>query len=69
MVRAFFGRNGPGRPGARRRRRLTGCLLWLIGLIVLLLILSALFGGFQKGTRAAGAGRAESAGTMFSRID
>jgi hypothetical protein len=28
--------------------------VWLIALIVLLLLLSALFGGFQKGTRVSG---------------
>jgi hypothetical protein len=47
------------RSGGRRwrpRRRLTGCLLWVIGLIVVLIILSLLFGGFQMGTKAGGAG-------------
>jgi len=39
----------------RRRRRLTGCLLWLITLLFVLLVLSLLFGGFQKGTRTGGA--------------
>jgi len=38
------------------RRRLAGCLLWIIGLIVVLIILSLLFGGFQKGTKADGPG-------------
>jgi hypothetical protein len=42
----------------RRRRwpqsRGTGCLLWLLILAVLVIILSLLFGGFQKGTKAAG---------------
>jgi hypothetical protein len=47
-------RPGQGR-GWRPRRRLTGCLLWIVGLIVVLIILSLLFGGFQKGTKAAGA--------------
>ncbi len=40
----------------RPRRRLTGCLLWIVGLIVVLIILSLLFGGFQMGTKAGGAG-------------
>jgi hypothetical protein len=44
------GGNGPRRP----RNRLTGCLLWIVGIIILLLVLSLLFGGFQKGTKAAG---------------
>jgi hypothetical protein len=39
------------RRGWRPRRRLTGCLLWILGLIVFLVILSLLFGGFQKGTK------------------
>jgi hypothetical protein len=41
-------RTRSGRP----QRRLGGCLLWILGLIVALIILSLLFGGFQKGTRA-----------------
>ena len=28
-----------------------GCLIWLLALIVILLLLSVLFGGFQKGTK------------------
>jgi hypothetical protein len=44
--------NGPRRP----RSRLTGCLLWFLGLIIVLVILSLLFGGFQKGTKVGGAG-------------
>jgi hypothetical protein len=48
-----------GLPGAGPRRpriRLGGCLLWLLGLLIVLVILSLLFGGFQKGTRT-GLGR------------
>jgi hypothetical protein len=46
-----------GTPNGRRRRfsRPVGCLIWLIALIVLLIVLSALFGGFQKGTKVNGA--------------
>jgi hypothetical protein len=40
----------------RPRRRLTGCLLWIVGLIVVLIILSLMFGGFRMGTKAGGAG-------------
>jgi hypothetical protein len=29
-------------------------LLWLIALIVLLIVLASLFGGFQKGTKVSG---------------
>jgi hypothetical protein len=39
------------RGGGRQRGRRTGCLLWVIGLIVILIILALLFGGFQKGTK------------------
>ena len=43
--------------GSRERRprsRLAGCLVWIVALIVLLIVLSLLFGGFRKGTKAAG---------------
>ena len=46
------GGNGARRPG----NRLVGCLLWVVGLIIVLIILSLLFGGFQTGTKADGAG-------------
>ena len=36
--------------------RLGGCLLWLLGLLIVLVILSLLFGGFQKGTKVNGIG-------------
>ena len=45
--------------GSRERRprsRLMGCLLWIIALIVVLIVLSLLFGGFRKGTRTGGTG-------------
>jgi nitrate/TMAO reductase-like tetraheme cytochrome c subunit len=41
--------------GPRRywpRSRAGGCLLWIVLLIVILIVLSLLFGGFQKGTKA-----------------
>ena len=45
-------------PLGSRPRRLGrfGCLLWLLALIIVLVILSLLFGGFQKGTKADGTG-------------
>jgi hypothetical protein len=46
----------PGGQSWRPRRRLTGCLLWILGLIIVLVILSLMFGGFQKGTKVGGAG-------------
>ena len=52
MLGRFGSRHGgSGRP-RRPRSRLAGCLLWLLALIVALIILSLLFGGFQKGTKA-----------------
>jgi hypothetical protein len=53
MARGFGGRAGRG--GTRRRMgRLSGCLLWVLALLVILLVLSILFGGFQKGTKVGG---------------
>ncbi|MGE5137105.1 MAG: hypothetical protein ACM32E_29960 [Gemmatimonadota bacterium] len=43
-----------GRPAPGRRRRRSGCLLWLLILIGLLVVLSLFFGSYQKGTKAAG---------------
>jgi hypothetical protein len=58
MSRYGFGRRSGY--GARRRRwprsRAAGCLLWVALLIMLLIVLSLLFGGFQKGTKANGLG-------------
>jgi hypothetical protein len=58
-------RAGPGGPGGpwqwswRRRhrwRRRTGCLLWVLTLVIVLLVLSLLFGGFRTGTRVGNGG-------------
>jgi hypothetical protein len=38
------------------RSRAGGCLLWIVLLIVILIILSLMFGGFQKGTKSSGLG-------------
>jgi uncharacterized protein (DUF427 family) len=58
MSRYGFGRRAGY--GARRgrwpRSRAVGCLLWVVLLIVLLIVLSTLFGGFQKGTKVNGLG-------------
>jgi hypothetical protein len=67
MYRYLFGRDGRTERvdrmthrGWRRlrwpRTRGCGCLLWLLILVVLLIVLSALFGGFQKGTKVGGEG-------------
>jgi type IV secretory pathway TrbL component len=45
-----------GRRDERRRPRLVGCLIWLIALVVILIVLSLLFGGFTKGTKVSGLG-------------
>ena len=37
-----------------RRRRTVGCALWLLTLLVVLLVLSLLFGGFQRGKKTGG---------------
>jgi hypothetical protein len=37
-----------------RRGRAVGCLLWALTLVVVLLVLSLLFGGFQRGKKTGG---------------
>jgi hypothetical protein len=39
-----------------RRRRVIGCMLWLVTLAVVLLVLSLLFGGFERGHKTGGLG-------------
>lgn len=41
---------GGGR-GRTRPRGAVGCLVWILALLVILLLLSLIFGGFQKGSR------------------
>jgi hypothetical protein len=51
--------NGPWQWGWRRehrRRRTLGCALWLLTLVVVLVVLSLLFGGFQRGHKTGGTG-------------
>lgn len=51
------GRGGPWQWQWRRRhrrRRAVGCVLWLLTLLVVLLVLSILFGGFHRGARDSG---------------
>lgn len=45
-----------GRREGRRVPRLVGCLIWFIALVVVLIVLSLLFGGFTKGTKVSGLG-------------
>jgi cytochrome c-type biogenesis protein CcmH/NrfF len=56
MHRYRFGRRDRyGERQARRpRSRAVGCLLWSAVAIVVLIVLSLMFGGFQKGTKAGG---------------
>ena len=66
MYRYRFGRRSDhGSAGGRRRRwprsRAAGCLLWVVLLIMLLIVLSVLFGAFQKGTQVKGLGPAAAA--------
>lgn len=56
MARGFGGRAGHSGKPRRRMGRLSGCLVWLLALLVVLLVLSILFGGFQRGNKAGGAG-------------
>jgi hypothetical protein len=41
-----------------RRRRTIGCVLWILTLLAVLLVLSLLFGGFQRGHKTGGTGPA-----------
>ena len=50
MLRWYDRREG------RRMPRLVGCLIWLIALVVVLIVLSLLFGSFTKGTKVSGLG-------------
>lgn len=54
-LRRRVGRNAAGNFGRwRRRRRAVGCLLWVLTILVTLLVLSILFGGFRTGTKVGG---------------
>jgi hypothetical protein len=49
------GRSGLYRPERRRRMsRPAGCLALIVVLLVLLIALSIMFGGFQRGSKASG---------------
>jgi hypothetical protein len=69
MYRYWFGRRSDYGAGEGRRRRwprsrAAGCLLWIVLLIVVLIVLSVLFGGFQKGTQYKGLGSGGVAGVV-----
>jgi hypothetical protein len=40
------------RRGRRRRLGRAGCLLWIVAVILIVLLLSVVFGGFRLGTRS-----------------
>jgi hypothetical protein len=42
---------GRGRGRWRRPRGPIGCVVWILALLVILLVLSLIFGGFQKGSK------------------
>jgi len=64
MYRYGYGRRRERYNGRRwtPRSRAGGCLLWVLLLIVILVVLSLMFGGFQKGAKVGGLGPA--AGTV-----
>lgn len=49
------------RPPRSRRSRLGGCLFWVLILIGVLIVLALFFGGYQKGTKAGGLPRTQTA--------
>ena len=72
MYRYGFGRRRERFNGRRwrPRSRAVGCLLWVVLLIVILVVLALMFGGFQKGSKYSGlaAGPAHPAvATAFAR--
>jgi hypothetical protein len=64
MARGIGGRAGRPR---RKMGRLSGCLIWVLALLVILLVLSILFSGFQRGTKVGGDGPARPQATSIVR--
>ena len=60
MYRYGFGRRRERYDGRRwtPRSRAAGCLLWVLLLIAILVVISLMFGGFQKGSKYSGLGPA-----------
>jgi hypothetical protein len=54
MARRMGG--GRGGTGWARPRGPVGCVVWILALVVILLLLSLIFGGFQKGTKVGASG-------------
>lgn len=61
----MYGRRRGGGGGGRRIRA-RGCLLWALLVIVVLIILSLMFGGFQKGIRSGSLGYYQGSGSLAS---
>jgi hypothetical protein len=53
MSRWLYRDSRPART-RRRRSRPVGCMIWAIAIIIVLLVLSILFGGFHQGSKASG---------------
>jgi hypothetical protein len=69
MYRSLFGRREPRDRGRRwPRSRAGGCLLWILLLIVILIVLSLMFGGFRKGTKAGGLGDLRTSSTVVATL-
>jgi hypothetical protein len=56
LPRWLFGPAVTRRRQRRPRSRVAGCLLWVLVLLIVLVVLSLLFGGFRKGAKVGGAG-------------
>ena len=48
------GWSGRSPKNGRRMSGPVGCLLWLVVLLVILIVVAVLFGGFQTGTKVSG---------------
>ena len=68
FLRWLTGPSARTRPPRARRSRLSGCLLWLLVLIAALVVIALLFGGFRKGTKAAGSGAPRPALAAIGRL-
>jgi hypothetical protein len=69
MYRSLFRRREPRARGRRwPRSRAGGCLLWILLVIVILIVLSLMFGGFRKGTKAGGLGYLRTSSTVAATL-
>jgi hypothetical protein len=69
MYRSLFGRREARDRGRRwPRSRAGGCLLWILLVIVVLIVLSLMFGGFRKGTKTGGLDYLRTSGTVVAAL-